>query len=149
MTSLKDFDYEDIRVIGRGQYGKAHLVKHGVDGLSYIAKTIELTCLSKKERETALQEVELLRRLDHPNIVEYKDNFFMGDTLVIIMQFCEGGDLANYIKENARDKQRFQEEQIMHYFVQILHALQYIHWERILHRDLKTSNLFLTKKRSI
>jgi len=149
MATLKDFDYDDIRIIGRGQYGKAHLVTHGVDQESYIAKTIELTCLSKKERETALQEVELLRRLDHPNIVEYKDNFFMGDTLVIIMQFCEGGDLANYIKENARDKQRFQEEQIMHYFVQVLQALQYIHTERILHRDLKTSNLFLTSKKRI
>jgi tRNA A-37 threonylcarbamoyl transferase component Bud32 len=149
MSSLKDFDYEDIKVIGRGQYGKAHLVRHAKDQSSYIAKTIELTCLSKKERETALQEVELLRRLDHPNIVQYQDNFFMGDTLVIIMQFCEGGDLANYIKENARDKKRFQEEQIMHYFVQVLQALQYIHTMRILHRDLKTSNLFLTKMRSI
>lgn len=149
MTSLKDFDYEDIKIIGRGQYGKAHLVRHGKDQSSYIAKTIELTCLSKKERETALQEVELLRRLDHPSIVEYKDNFFMGDTLVIIMQFCEGGDLAAYIKENARDKVFFREEHIMNYFVQVLQALQYIHDQRILHRDLKTSNLFLTKKRAV
>lgn len=149
MASLKDWDYDEIKIIGRGQYGKAHLVRQGKDQILYIAKTIELTCLSKKEQATALQEVELLRRLDHPNIVEYKDNFFMADTLVIIMQYCEGGDLAFYIKENARDKQRFQEEQIMHYFVQMLQALQYIHAERILHRDLKTSNLFLTKKRSI
>lgn len=149
MTSLKEWDYEEIKVIGRGQYGKAHLVRHGKDGTSYIAKTIDLTCLSKKERETALQEVELLRRLDHPNIVEYKDNFFMGDTLVIMMQYCEGGDLAAYIKESARKKQRIREEQIMNYFVQILQALQYIHTERILHRDLKTSNLFLTKKASV
>jgi len=149
MTTLKDFDYEDIKVIGRGQYGKAHLVTSGKDQLYYIAKTIDLTCLSKNERETSLQEVQLLRRLDHPSIVEYKDNFFMGDTLVIIMQYCEGGDLSTYIKEMAKKRMRIREEQIMNYFVQVLLALQYIHSERILHRDLKTSNLFLTKKASL
>eukprot|EP00929_Paragymnodinium_shiwhaense_P032452 TRINITY_DN1797_c0_g1_i1.p1 TRINITY_DN1797_c0_g1~~TRINITY_DN1797_c0_g1_i1.p1 ORF type:complete len:656 (-),score=177.80 TRINITY_DN1797_c0_g1_i1:74-2041(-) len=149
MTTLKDFGYEDIKVIGRGQYGKAHLVSAGPDKPAYVAKTIDLTCLSKKERETSLQEVELLRRLDHPNIVEYRDNFFMGDTLVIVMQYCEGGDLASYIKEMARRKMRIREVQIMNYFVQIVQALQYIHQQRILHRDLKTSNLFLMKSKQV
>lgn len=148
MTSLKDFDYEDVKVVGRGQYGKAHLVR-SKDQEYYIAKTIDLTCLSSKERETALQEVALLRRLDHANIVAYKDNFYMGETLVIIMQYCEGGDLQTYIKEKLKEKKRIQEAQIMHYFVQILHALQYIHGERILHRDLKTSNLFLMARREV
>lgn len=149
MVSLKDFNYEDIKVIGRGQYGKAHLVKSGQDQVNYIAKTIDLTCLSSKERESALQEVALLRRVDHPNIVQYKDNFFMGDTLVIVMQYCEGGDLATLIKDHAKAKKRMREELIMSYFVQVLHALQYIHGQRILHRDLKTSNLFLTEKQSV
>eukprot|EP00401_Gymnodinium_catenatum_P064811 CAMPEP_0117534824 /NCGR_PEP_ID=MMETSP0784-20121206/40612_1 /TAXON_ID=39447 /ORGANISM="" /LENGTH=654 /DNA_ID=CAMNT_0005331319 /DNA_START=44 /DNA_END=2005 /DNA_ORIENTATION=+ len=149
MASLKDFGYEDVKVIGRGQYGKAHLVTSGKEQTAFIAKTIDLTCLSNKERETALQEVELLRRLDHPNIVEYKDNFFLGDTLVIVMQYCEGGDIATYIKELARRKTRLREVVIMNYFVQVLQALQYIHHERILHRDLKTSNLFLMKSKSV
>jgi len=149
MTSLKDFDYEEIKVIGRGQYGKAHLVRYTKDTQLYICKTIDLTCLSKKERESALQEVELLRRLDHPNIVEYKRSFFMGDTLAIAMQYCEGGDIANYIKDLAKRRERFLEVHIMNYLVQILQALQYIHSERILHRDLKTSNLFLTKMKQL
>lgn len=149
MSSLKDFDYEDIKVIGRGQYGKAHLVRRGIDQGTFIAKTIDLTCLSSKEREGALQEVALLRRLDHPNIVAYKDNFFMGDTLVIIMEYCEGGDLSAYIKDMLKQKMRIREVQIMNYFVQVLQALQYIHRERILHRDLKTSNLFLMHSKKV
>lgn len=149
MACLKDFDYEDIKVIGRGQYGKAHLVRNGKDQSLVIAKTIDLTCLCSKERETALQEVALLRRLDHPNIVEYKDNFFMGETLVIVMQYCDGGDLAAYIKDMAKKKTRIPENQIMDYFVQVLQALQYIHSERVLHRDLKTSNLFLMKSKTV
>lgn len=147
---LKDCGFEDIKVIGRGQYGKAHLVRSEKDQGFYIAKTIELTCLSKKEHETAMQEVDLLRSLDHPNIVEYKDNFLVTDTLIIIMQYCEGGDLQTYIKEKNKEKQRIREVQIMNYFVQILQALQYIHHDkRILHRDLKTSNLFLMKSKQV
>jgi len=151
MTSLKDFGFEDIKVIGRGQYGKAHLVRSNADQCKYIAKTIDLTCLSRKERETAEQEVELLRCLEHPNIVAYKDNFFMGETLVIVMQYCDGGDVSTFIKESASasPKKRIPEEVIMNYFVQILQALQHIHQKRILHRDLKTSNLFLTEKKKV
>lgn len=148
-TTLPDWGYEELKVIGRGQYGKAHLVRAEIDDQYYIAKTIDLTCLSSKEQETAYQEVALLRSLDHPNIVSYRDNFFMGDTLVIIMQYCEGGDLATYIKDMRKQRQRIDEQQIMHYFVQILQALQYIHSKRILHRDLKTSNLFLMKSKFV
>mmetsp|Transcript_20792 Transcript_20792/g.37877 ORF Transcript_20792/g.37877 Transcript_20792/m.37877 type:complete len:646 (+) Transcript_20792:165-2102(+) len=148
-ASLQEAEYEEIKVIGRGQYGKAHLVQGEKDKQRYIAKAIDLTCLSRKEKEAANQEVELLRKLDHPNIVEYKGSFFVKDTLMIVMQYCEGGDLATYIKALAREKHRMQEKMIMHYFVQVLQALQYIHQMKILHRDLKTSNLFLMKKRSV
>eukprot|EP00913_Durusdinium_trenchii_P007683 g7219.t1 len=152
-TNLPDWGYEELKVIGRGQYGKAHLVRAEIDDQYYIAKTIDLTCLSSKdglssvrhvvEQETAYQEVALLRRLDHPNIVSYRDNFFMGDTLVIIMQYFHG------FQDMRKQRQRIDEQQIMHYFVQILQALQYIHGERILHRDLKTSNLFLMKSKFV
>jgi len=114
-----------------------------------IAKTCELTCLSAKERGKALQEVTLLRHLAHPHIVEYYDNFCADDTLVIIMQYCEGGDLSSYIKDMATQKMRIREAQIMTYLVQVLQALQYIHQERILHRDLKSSNLFLMERKSV
>mmetsp|Transcript_54496 Transcript_54496/g.127311 ORF Transcript_54496/g.127311 Transcript_54496/m.127311 type:complete len:647 (-) Transcript_54496:97-2037(-) len=148
-ASLQEAEYEEIKVIGRGQYGKAHLVVSEKDKQRYIAKAIDLTCLSRKEKEAANQEVELLRKLDHPNIVEYKGSFFVKDTLMIVMNYCEGGDLATYIKALAREKHRMKVEMIMHYFVQVLQALQYIHQMKILHRDLKTSNLFLMTKRSV
>lgn len=149
MTTLKDWDYHELKIVGRGQYGKAYLVQYGKDQQWYVAKTIDLTFLSKKERESAQQEVELLRRLDHANVVEYKNSFYMGEMLVIVMQYCEGGDLATYIKDMNKRRMRIREKQIMNYFVQILHALHYIHSERILHRDLKTSNLFLLQKAKV
>lgn len=149
MTGLKECGYDDIKVIGRGQYGLVHLVRRCEDQHLYVCKKIDLTCWSEKEREKAQQEVELLRRLDHPNIVAYKESFFMADAITIVMQHCEGGDLATYVKEAAKRRMRIREPQIMNYFVQVLQALNYIHNERVLHRDLKTSNLFLMNKASV
>lgn len=149
---FEDFGYEEVKIVGRGQYGKAHLVKGTTrdPGKSFIAKTIELTCLGKKERDAALQEVTLLGRLTHPNIVEYYHSYFAtSDCLVIVMQYCEGGDVSTFIKDIGRQKKRIPEVTAMSYTAQALTALHYIHQEKILHRDLKASNLFLMRKRTV
>merc|ERR1719498_1095613 len=65
------------------------------------------------------------------------------------MEYCECGDIATYIKDMARRRTRIKEAQILNWFVQVLLALEYVHGERILHRDLKTSNLFLTEKSTV
>jgi len=143
--SLQPFGYEELRVVGRGQFGACYLVRHKDLGL-LIAKKVPIAQHQVKEKELAHQEVELLKRLDHPNIVEYVDNFVLSDSsLVIVMQYCDGGDMAQYITDVAKKKAPFTEAQIMNWFVQILQALQYVHSLRILHRDLKTSNIFLTR----
>ncbi|CEM11659.1 unnamed protein product [Vitrella brassicaformis CCMP3155] len=158
--SLREHGYVEVKLIGRGNYGTAHLVKtmeslpDGSPGTRkpklYIAKKVPLSYLSEKEQESAMKEVEVLRRLEHPNVVAYKDSFMLeGHVLVIVMQYCEGGDLAWHIKQHQRDKKPFQEIEIMNWFVQICMALQHIHRQKILHRDLKSSNIFLTRNARI
>jgi NIMA (never in mitosis gene a)-related kinase 1/4/5 len=95
---------------------------------------------------TAKQEVDLLRKLDHPYIVSYKDSFFDSrkEHLCIVQTFCDGGDISTRVRD-AHGK-RFSEDQILEWFVQILLALLSIHGKKILHRDLKTQNIFLVKK---
>jgi len=123
--SLEALGYEELRCVGRGQYGSCHLVKH-VDGLR-IAKKIPVPSHQSEEREMAQQEVELLRMLDHPNIVEYIDSLILANgTLIIVMQYCEGGDMAQYINVVAKKNCPFSETQIMNWFVQTLQALSYI-----------------------
>mmetsp|Transcript_53716 Transcript_53716/g.142842 ORF Transcript_53716/g.142842 Transcript_53716/m.142842 type:complete len:608 (+) Transcript_53716:140-1963(+) len=149
-STLAEAGYEELRMIGRGNYGSAHLVRRTSDKRHFVAKKVALACLSEKERVGAYQEVELLEKLQHPFIVEYQQTFMLrGDILVIIMQYCEGGDMASYIKQTAKDGRFFGEGTIMSWFVQTLRALDYIHSRKVLHRDLKTSNIFLTKKASI
>mmetsp|Transcript_103850 Transcript_103850/g.237758 ORF Transcript_103850/g.237758 Transcript_103850/m.237758 type:complete len:161 (+) Transcript_103850:139-621(+) len=107
-STLAEEGYEELRMIGRGNYGSAHLVRRTSDKRHYVAKKVALACLSAKEREGAYQEVDLLKKLQHPFIVEYQQTLMLrGDILVIIMQYCEGGDMASYIKQTAKDGRFF------------------------------------------
>ena len=85
----------------------------------------------------------MLRRLNHPNICGYKESFLSKnkDSLCIVMEFCDGGDLSDVI--TRAKNQLFRESKILHYFVQMSLGLQFMHSNRILHRDLKTQNIFL------
>ncbi|XP_074646198.1 uncharacterized protein LOC141902392 isoform X3 [Tubulanus polymorphus] len=140
--------YQKIKVIGKGSYGQVWLSKHRKDRKQYVLKKIDLQNASKRERKAAEQEVKLLSRLKHPNIVAYKDSFECDDGyLYIAMGYCEGGDLYNRLKEQKGVP--LEERQVVEWFVQIAMALQYMHERNILHRDLKTQNIFLTKSKII
>ncbi|XP_059129922.1 serine/threonine-protein kinase Nek4 [Peromyscus eremicus] len=133
-----------VRVVGRGSYGEVTLVKHRQDGKQYVIKKLNLRNASSRERRAAEQEAQLLSQLKHPNIVTYKESWEGGDGLLyIVMGFCEGGDLYRKLKEQKG--QLLPESQVVEWFVQIAMALQYLHEKHILHRDLKTQNVFLTR----
>ncbi|KAM6176928.1 serine/threonine-protein kinase Nek4 [Erethizon dorsatum] len=133
-----------VRVVGRGSYGEVTLVKHRRDGRQYVIKKLNLRNATSRERQAAEQEAQLLSQLKHPNIVTYKESWEGGDGLLyIVMGFCEGGDLYRKLKEQKG--QLLPERQVVEWFVQIAMALQYLHEKHILHRDLKTQNVFLTR----
>ncbi|XP_042536103.1 serine/threonine-protein kinase Nek4 isoform X1 [Dipodomys spectabilis] len=133
-----------VRVVGRGSYGEVTLVKHRRDGRQYVIKKLNLRNASSRERRAAEQEAQLLSQLKHPNIVTYKESWEGGDGLLyIVMGFCEGGDLYRKLKEQKG--QLLPESRVVEWFVQIAMALQYLHEKHILHRDLKTQNVFLTR----
>lgn len=147
-VDLTGFGYERLQHVGKGQYASAALVKEIETGTQYVAKCISLAMLNDHDQELANQEVTLLQNLAHPYIVGYHDSFLIdsSNTLVIVMEHCDGGDLRKIIKEKAKLGEQFAEEQVMTWFVQLCLALQYCHSEKVLHRDLKTSNIFLTEK---
>mmetsp|Transcript_4072 Transcript_4072/g.6301 ORF Transcript_4072/g.6301 Transcript_4072/m.6301 type:complete len:714 (+) Transcript_4072:125-2266(+) len=137
--------YETLKTLGQGSFGTALLVRNKDDNKKYVMKTIKIHSGNPKERDSAMLEVRLLSNLRHPNIVSYHESFLgKNGELCIVMAFCEGGDLYTRI-QNAKNTY-FKEEQIIDWFSQMVLALQYIHEKRILHRDLKTQNIFLTEK---
>ncbi|XP_062280769.1 serine/threonine-protein kinase Nek1 [Scomber scombrus] len=135
--------YEKVKKIGEGSFGKAILVKSKQDGHQYVIKEIGISGMSSKERQESRKEVAVLANMSHPNIVQYKESFEEGGCLYIVMDYCEGGDL--FKKINSQKGVLFSEEQILDWFVQICLALKHVHDRKILHRDIKSQNIFLTK----
>jgi NIMA (never in mitosis gene a)-related kinase len=83
--------------------------------------------------------VEVLSKLDHPNIVRYHECFLESGILQIVMEFAEEGDMYGRIQQRAQaGNEPFSEDQVMFWFVQICLALKHVHSKRMLHRDLKT-----------
>lgn len=142
--------YKIDKVIGKGSYGEVSLVKHKKDKKQYVMKKVDLSKASDKERKAAEQEAKLLSQLRHPNIVSYRESFQDDQGfLYIVMNFCEGGDLYTKLKSQVKECQMLKETQVVEWFVQITMALQYMHERHVLHRDLKTQNIFLTKSNII
>ncbi|XP_055077269.1 serine/threonine-protein kinase Nek1 [Periophthalmus magnuspinnatus] len=135
--------YEKVKKIGEGSFGKAILVKSKEDGHQYVIKEINISGMSSKERQESRKEVAVLANMSHPNIVQYKESFEEGGCLYIVMDYCEGGDLFKRI--NSQKGLLFSEAQILDWFVQICLALKHIHDRKILHRDIKSQNIFLKK----
>lgn len=137
--------FTKVKNIGKGNMGACALARNNEDGRYYVIKQVDLAKLNKKERQQSLNEAKVLSSLRHPNIVNYFDSFLArkSDHLCIVMEFADGGDLSNRIKNNHGIN--FTETQVLDWFIQIVLSLQYVHQRKILHRDVKTQNIFLTQ----
>lgn len=113
------------------------------DGKFYVVKEVNTTKMNRKEREEAKKEVKVLSQMHHPNIVTYRESFEDSGIMYIVMDYCDGGDL--YSRINKQRGQPFPEDQILDWFVQLCLAVKHVHDRKILHRDIKSQNIFLTK----
>uniref|UniRef100_A0AAY5EHL4 Serine/threonine-protein kinase Nek8 n=1 Tax=Electrophorus electricus TaxID=8005 RepID=A0AAY5EHL4_ELEEL len=139
--------YEKVRVVGRGAFGIVHLCCRRTDGALVILKEIPVEQMTRDERLSAQNECQVLKLLNHPNIIEYYENFLEDKALMIAMEYAPGGTLAEYIQKRCNSL--LDEDTILHFFVQILLALYHVHNRLILHRDLKTQNILLDKHQMI
>lgn len=111
-------------------------------------KEIDLSGKGPQQRRLAEQEVKVLSNLKHPYIVRYWESFSQGDCLCIIMDYCEGGDLLQYISTCRRRNGSIPEPYVLRWFTQMALALKYMHGMKVLHRDLKSQNMFLASRES-
>ncbi|KAJ6659229.1 hypothetical protein lerEdw1_019275 [Lerista edwardsae] len=134
--------YEIIEMIGEGSFGSVFLARGKEDSQQCVIKEISLTKMPKKEKESSQKEVTLLAGMKHPNIVAFYASFQEKNKLYIIMEYCDGGDLMKRI--NMQHGVLFDEDKILDWFVQISLGLKHIHDRKILHRDVKAQNIFLS-----
>lgn len=105
-------------------------------------KQLETSTMDEKERNAAVKEAWLLKRMDHPNIVRFQEAFMTRrGRICIVMDYADGGDIrAEILAQHGR---LMAEARVLEWFVQICSALQHVHGRQVLHRDLKTQNIFL------
>mmetsp|Transcript_10793 Transcript_10793/g.29331 ORF Transcript_10793/g.29331 Transcript_10793/m.29331 type:complete len:506 (-) Transcript_10793:112-1629(-) len=137
-----DEKYQRIKVLGKGSFGKAYLVKNTEADELCVVKQMETSMMDPKERNEAVKEAMLLKRMDHKNIVRFQEVFMTRKgRLCIVMDYADGGDVHMEIKR--REGKLIPEAHILEWFVQTCFALKHVHDRKVLHRDLKTQNIFL------
>ena len=139
-------DYIIKEIFGRGAFGTVYKVLKKSDNTLYVLKKISLMELSKNQLEKAKLESQILSSVKSPYIVRYYESFEEKNFLNIVMEYCDGGDLKEFIVKNKETKILLKENIIWTIFLKILIGLSELHKNKIIHRDLKPLNIFLSKK---
>eukprot|EP00485_Elphidium_margaritaceum_P005945 CAMPEP_0202695306 /NCGR_PEP_ID=MMETSP1385-20130828/8925_1 /ASSEMBLY_ACC=CAM_ASM_000861 /TAXON_ID=933848 /ORGANISM="Elphidium margaritaceum" /LENGTH=638 /DNA_ID=CAMNT_0049351309 /DNA_START=41 /DNA_END=1957 /DNA_ORIENTATION=- len=156
-------DYQVLDTVGYGSFGRVCRVRHKCTNEVLVWKELCYASMNEKEKQMLCDEVNILRDLNHPNIVRFVDRIIdhLHRRIYIFQEYCDGGDLASYIKMK-RDKSADLSARISESFIwsvtsEIASALQHCHHHlvnggnagklRILHRDLKPGNIFLVRRR--
>ena len=141
-------DFEIIKQLGKGAFSVVLLVRRKEDNNIYAIKRVTISNMNEKEKLNALNEVRLLASISHQNIIGYKESFFEDSTqtLNIVLEYADDGDLRTKIQLHQKSKKYFKENEIWSIFIQLMQGLRVLHNHHVMHRDLKTANIFLNKK---
>jgi NIMA (never in mitosis gene a)-related kinase len=136
-------NYQIIKKIGEGSYAKIYKVKKDNSDTLYVLKNIPVSEEDYSSMNEILNESSILSHCDNVYIIKYYDSFFYNGTFNIITEFCPYGDLFGYIKFYKVRGSRIEEKIIWIIFIQLSLGLGYLHHKKILHRDIKTKNIFI------
>ncbi|MCJ1290554.1 hypothetical protein MMC34_002093 [Xylographa carneopallida] len=139
-AELKDYQLGDC--LGKGAFGSVFRALNMGTGETVAVKQIKLADLPKSELRVITLEIDLLKNLDHPNIVKYHGFVKSSESLNIILEYCENGSLHSISKNFGK----FPENLVGLYMSQVLHGLLYLHEQGVIHRDIKGANILTTKQ---
>ncbi|ETK93919.1 NEK/NEK1 protein kinase [Phytophthora nicotianae CJ01A1] len=145
--------YSRVKLLGEGSFGRVFLMreKKSGDRLVCVKEIHRMHCPKRStfagRGKSVDVELDLMKKLRHPNLIRLLASVVGPPPLrqqFIVMEYCSGGDLQTYIKTNGRQKSCLDEDAIWYWFVQLALGLHHMHQQRVLHRDLKTANIFLS-----
>uniref|UniRef100_A0A3B0MPB8 non-specific serine/threonine protein kinase n=1 Tax=Theileria annulata TaxID=5874 RepID=A0A3B0MPB8_THEAN len=148
-------NYTVVNRIGSGRFGEVFLVRHKHTGQLFCWKVVAYKGLSDKEKQQLVMEVNVIRELNHPNIVRYIDRMIdkRRQLLYILMEYCDAGDLGENMRQFYKHYKLVNEQVIFDIALQLIFALAYCHncksgtkTGKVLHRDLKPQNILLSTK---
>jgi calcium-dependent protein kinase len=133
--------YDETKLLGEGSFGKVFKVKHKISRVFRAMKIINknLTSMSIEDVEALINEINILKSLDHPNIIKVYEYFNTKRKLFIINELCTGGELFDKISQ----EKHFNEKVSAHVMRQLMSAVQFCHANGIIHRDLKPENILI------
>ena len=140
VSELKDYQLGDC--LGKGAFGSVFRALNMGTGETVAVKQVKLADLPKSELRVITLEIDLLKNLDHPNIVKYRGFVKSAESLNIILEYCENGSLHSISKNFGK----FPENLVGIYMSQVLHGLLYLHEQGVIHRDIKGANILTTKQ---
>eukprot|EP01018_Ginkgo_biloba_P027295 Gb_33894 [translate_table: standard] len=130
--------------IGKGAYGRVYKGLDLENGDFVAIKQVSLENIPQEDLNIIMQEIDLLKNLNHKNIVKYRGSFKTKTHLYIILEYVENGSLASIIKPNKFGA--FPESLVAVYIAQVLEGLVYLHEQGVIHRDIKGANILTTKE---
>jgi len=136
--------YEIIQEMGRGAFSTVYKIKSKIDNNIYCLKKINIKKTADKKNE-----INILSKLNHPNLVQYISSCSDDEGIYIIMEFCIYGDLYSLLHMVKKKKVYVNEEIIWDIAYQCLLGLEYLHSQHIIHRDIKLLNIFMSKNKSV
>jgi len=142
-------DFIIQRELGRGSFGVVYLVHQTVTKQPYVLKRININHIHKKFQQAALREVEILKKINHPHIIKYYYSFIEDNTLNIITEYAESGDLYQLLLKYRSKNLSFSESELWRIMSELTEALRYLHQNSIIHRDIKCQNVFLSKNLTV
>jgi serine/threonine-protein kinase ULK/ATG1 len=136
-------DYKLYKIIGQGSFGKVYLTMKGNDPKEYATKCIDFNALNKDVQKYLKNEIELMKNMNHPNVIRLIDEMKSAHHYYVIMEYCNGGTLSDCLRRFGRP---FPIEVIQYFMRQIVAGLKYLHSKRIIHRDIKLDNILVNFK---
>ena len=146
-TVIRDYTLRDK--IGVGSYGSVYKAAKKGEKQFFVIKIISLFNMSEKEKEDVEREAKFLNSINSPYVVKYYESFIEGSDLFIVMEHCDGGDLSKFLNLYMKTGRTLPEEKIWRLFIQICLGIASLHNKKILHRDIKALNIFITRDEKI
>ena len=138
------YGVHDGPTLGEGVTGEVKKVTHKETGKEFALKRLNmLKVKSEKQAMQLLEEIEIMCQLDHPNIITLEEVYESDDHIYLVEELCHGGELFDRLDEQPNF--RYSEEDCAHLIYQLVSAVQYIHSQGIVHRDLKLENFLFAK----